>query len=98
MVAQEIKQHDCDVDAGAGKSKGRQPAGPGALMWHASAQIFDRFLVIHGGRQSPPSLCTSVDKAAALRQEAHGKCSLAQDVHIFDICTVRLPPATPPTA
>lgn len=73
---------------GVGSHSDAQTRGPGDLIWHASASIFDRFVVVHGGRRSPPG----VSKARAGAQGDTEGCSLLRALHVFDTQTRRWVP------
>jgi len=81
-------------EEGAGAGSDAQTRGPGDLVWHASASIFDRFVVTHGGRRSPPG--ASKARAGAEGDEAGGGaaegCSLLRGLHVFDTQTRRWVP------
>ena len=65
-----------------------QEQGPGDVMWHAAASLFDRFLVIYGGRRAPPR------GAAAEKPDSGipGCRSAPSHVHVFDTVTRRWVP------
>jgi hypothetical protein len=67
-----------------------QEQGPGDVMWHAAASLFDRFLVIYGGRRAPPP----VGGTAAEKPDAGipGCRSAPSHVHVFDTVTRRWVP------
>lgn len=68
---------------------GQVPHGPGAVMWHAAASVFDRFLVIYGGRRVPPSALRSAPPppSSCSEERCQGAASssrLSDHVHVFD--------------
>ena len=58
---------------------GGREHGPGDLMWHAAAAVFDRFLIVYGGRRAPPHSLARAQGSA--RQSAGSKSSSASADH-----------------
>ena len=90
-LSQHVLYGDCNVSveeivpqAGQGEEQ-----GPGDVMWHAAACIFDRFLIIDGGRRAPPRARGAAEKSD---QRCPENRSATSHVHVFDTVTRRWVP------